>query len=150
MIARECMTKNVELGTPTMSLQEAAQRMRDGDFGILPVTENDRLLGMVTDRDIVIRAVAEGKDPAKTIVRDVMSPKVLYCFEDETLEDIAQNLGDNQIRRLPVLNREKRLVGILSLGDLAQSKADAQVMENSLSRISEHTNQVSGHSQMRM
>lgn len=150
MLANECMTKAVELGTPQMSLQEAAVKMRDGDFGILPIAENDRLVGILTDRDIVIRSIAEGRDPASVFVKDVMSHKVLYCYEDQTLEEIAMNLGDNQIRRLPVLNRQKRLVGILSIGDLAQSKADAQTLENSLSRISEHTNQFSGHSELRM
>jgi CBS domain-containing protein len=150
MLVKECMTPSVELGRPTMSLQEAAIKMRDGDFGILPIQENDRLLGMVTDRDIVIRAVAEGRDPVSTRVQEVMSSKVLYCYEDETLEDVALNLGDNQVRRLPVLNRQKRLVGILSIGDLAQAQTDSQRLEDSLSRISQHTNRVSGRSDMRM
>ncbi|MGZ5279837.1 MAG: CBS domain-containing protein [Pseudobdellovibrionaceae bacterium] len=142
MLAKECMTKTVELGNPHMSLLEAAQIMRDGDFGILPIGENDRLMGMITDRDIVIRAVAEGKDPKNIPVREIMSPKVLYCYEDQTLEEIASNLGDNQIRRLPVLNRQKRLVGILSLGDLALADADPEKLEDALSRIAQHTNQV--------
>jgi CBS domain-containing protein len=150
MLARECMTKQVELGTPTMTLQEAAIKMRDGDFGALPINENDRLVGMVTDRDIVIRAVAEGKDLSRTTVREILSPNILYCFEDETLEDIAANLGENQVRRLPVLNRQKRLVGILSLGDLAQSHADANALEESLDRISQHSVSASRHSEMRM
>jgi CBS domain-containing protein len=150
MLVKECMTPNVELGSPTMSLQEVAIKMRDGDFGMLPIQENDRLLGMVTDRDIAIRAVAEGMDPVKTKVQDVMSSKVLYCYDDETLEDVALNLGDNQVRRLPVLNRQKRLVGILSIGDLAQAHADFQKVGDSLSRISQHTNQFSGRSEVRM
>jgi len=139
MLAKECMTKTVELGSPHMSLLEASQIMRDGDFGVLPIGENDRLMGMITDRDIVVRAVAEGKDPKNVPVREIMSPKVLYCYEDQTLEEIAQNLGDNQIRRLPVLNRQKRLVGILSLSDLALADADPEKIENALSRIAKHS-----------
>ena len=115
MFVKQCMTTEVELGSPEMTLQKAAQKMRDGNFGSLPIEENDRLVGMVTDRDITVRAVAEGKDPTKAAVWEIMSKKVLYCFEDQTLEDVAKNLGTNQIRRLPVLNRNKRLVGILSL-----------------------------------
>ena len=136
MLVKSCMTKNVEVVEPACSLREAAEKMRDGDFGMLPIAENDRLIGMLTDRDIVIRAVAEGKDPRQVQVRDIMSKSVLYCFEDQTLEEVAQNLGENQIRRLPVLSREKRLVGILSLGDLAQSKADPYQVEEALNHIS--------------
>jgi CBS domain-containing protein len=90
----------------------------------MPVGENDRLVGMITDRDITIRAVAQGKGP-DTPVRDVMSDaKVMYCYDDEELEDVARNMGDVRVRRLPVVNREKRLVGIVSLGDLAVHDAD--------------------------
>lgn len=140
MLVKECMTKQVEIGKPSMSLQEAAQKMRDGDFGILPIGENDRLVGMITDRDITIRGTAEGKDAKKVQVRELMSKNVLYCFEDQTLDEVTQNLGDNQIRRLPVLNRQKRLVGILSLGDLAQSNANPERVEDALTRISKNTN----------
>ena len=96
--------------------------MVDIDAGVLPVGENDRLVGMLTDRDITIRAVAKGKAPDRTKVRDVMSPEIKYIYEDESVEDAAENMGTLQIRRLPVLNREKRLVGIVSLGDLALKK----------------------------
>jgi CBS domain-containing protein len=92
--------------------------MADIDAGILPVGENDRLVGMITDRDITVRAVAEGRDPDKTMVRDAMSEAVRYCFDDEDSEEIARRMGSWQVRRLPVLNRDKRLVGIISLGDL--------------------------------
>jgi CBS domain-containing protein len=145
MLAKECMTKDVELGSPGMTIQEAAKVMRDGDFGILPIGENDRLMGMITDRDIAIRAVAEGKNVSTVSVKEIMSPKVLYCYEDQSLEEIAANLGDNQVRRLPVLNREKRLVGILSLSDLALSHADPSKLEDALSRIAQHTNRISEH-----
>ena len=138
MLVKECMTQQVEIGSPDMTLQEAAQKMRDGDFGVLPIGENDRIVGMLTDRDITIRGTAEGRDPRNVNVREVMSGNILYCYEDQTLDDVAQNLGDNQVRRLPVLNRQKRLVGILSLGDLAQSEERPEQVEQALSRISEH------------
>lgn len=148
MVVRDCMTQQVELGHPHMTLQEAAQKMREGDYGILPIQENDRLVGMITDRDIVIRGVATGKDPSQTQVQDLMSHQVLYCYEDQSLEEVAQNLGDNQIRRLPVLNRQKRLVGILSLGDIALGNAKADKVEEALNRISRHTN--GGASEIRL
>ncbi len=136
MLAKECMTKNVEVGRPNMSLVEAAKKMRDGDFGILPVGEADRLVGMITDRDIAVRAVAEGKDPFMSKVGEVMTNKVLYCFEDQDVNEVVKNLGDNQVRRLPVLNRQKRLVGILSLGNLAQSDANPKDVDKALIHIS--------------
>jgi CBS domain-containing protein len=140
MIVKKCMTTKVELGNPDMSLLEAAQKMRKGDFGMLPVEENDRLVGVITDRDIAVRGVAEGLDPKQCKVRDVMSARVLYCYEDQSLDEVAQNLGENRIRRLPVLNRQKRLVGILSLSDLAQSHVNPKQLETTLSRLSKHTN----------
>lgn len=136
MLVKECMTKEVEIGNPAMTISEVARKMRDGDFGILPIGDNDRLVGMVTDRDIVVRAVAEGKDLQKMQAREVMSQKVLYCYEDQTIDEVVTNLGENQVRRLPVLSREKRLIGILSLCDLAQSKADPIKVEEALTRIS--------------
>src|SRR6266404_5172007 len=112
MLIKNCMTKKVELANPNMSLREAAQKMRDGDFGALPVGEHDRLVGMITDRDIVTRALTSGTgNPMDSKVREVMSENVFYCFEDQKVEDVAKNMGENQIRRLPVLNRQKRLVG---------------------------------------
>lgn len=136
MLVKECMTRQVEIGYPEMSLEEVAQKMREGDFGLLPIGEKDRLTGMITDRDIVIRAVAEGKNLQKTQAKEIMSSKVLYCFEDQTVDDVSQNLGDNQIRRLPVLNRQKRLVGILSLGDLAHTHEKTEKIHQALERIS--------------
>jgi CBS domain-containing protein len=111
--------------------------MIDIDAGVLPVGENDRLVGMLTDRDITIRAVAAGKEPAECKVREVMSPDIKYIYEDELVEDAARNMTELQVRRLPVLNREKRLVGIVSLGDLAlKRKSDAA---NALKGVSRHT-----------
>lgn len=138
MIVKECMTKQVELGRPDMTLQEVAQKMRDGDYGVLPLGEHDRIVGMITDRDITVRGIAEGKDPKKVEAREIMSTNILYCYEDQTIDEVTQNLGENQIRRVPVLNRQKRLVGILSLGDLAQTNETPQKVEEALNRISQH------------
>jgi CBS domain-containing protein len=111
------MTRNVQLVTPTHSIRDAAKIMAELDAGALPVQQDDRLVGMITDRDIAVRAIAEGKSP-DTPVRDVMSEEVLYCFDDQEVKEIARNMGDVKVRRLPVVNRDKRLVGIISLSDL--------------------------------
>jgi CBS domain-containing protein len=112
------MTRDVRVANPDQTIQDAAKMMSDVDAGVLPVGENDRLVGMITDRDIAVRAVAQGKGP-DTPVREVMTTDVKYCFDDEDTDQVARNMGDQQIRRLPVVNRDRRLVGILSLGDLA-------------------------------
>ena len=119
------MTKNVRIVSPDQTLQDAAKAMANLDAGALPVSENDRLVGMITDRDIAVRGVAEGKGPDATI-REVMSTEVKYCFDDEEAEDVLRNMSDLKVRRLPVVNRDKRLVGIISLGDLAMNGEAAQ------------------------
>jgi CBS domain-containing protein len=125
MRVSECMTRDVRVASPEQSIREVAKIMAEIDAGVMPVGDNDRLVGMITDRDIAIRAVAEGKGP-DTPVREVMSTEtVLYCYEDEDLAHVAQNMGEQQVRRLPVVNRDKRLVGIVSLGDMAQTEARA-------------------------
>lgn len=121
MRVSEVMTRHVEIMNPRQSIREAAQRMCEMDVGVLPIGEKDRLVGMVTDRDIAVRAVAMGKG-ASTPIREVMSTDVCYCFEDELVTDVANSMASQQLRRLPVLNREKRLVGILTIGDLAVSE----------------------------
>jgi CBS domain-containing protein len=118
MKVSEAMTCDVRLAYPDQSIREAARMMAELDIGALPVREGDRLVGMITDRDIAVRAVARGLG-ADTPVREVMSAEVKYCYEDQTVDEVSQNMGDQRLRRLPVLNRDKRLVGILSLGDLA-------------------------------
>ena len=118
MKVREAMTQDVTIANPRQTICDAAKLMAAADAGALPVGENDRLVGVITDRDIAIRAVARNLPPT-TPIRDVMSKEVLYCFEDEDLEHVAENMGEQQIRRLPVLDREKRLVGIISLADVA-------------------------------
>ncbi len=122
----EIMTPDPELIDPTSSIRDAAQRMKNEDIGALPVGENDRLIGMVTDRDIAVRGVADGRDPGSTTVRDVMSEKIYYCFEDDDVEDAAKCMADNQVRRLPILNRDKRLTGIVSLADIAQTGEECE------------------------
>jgi len=125
MQVRDAMTRDVRVAAPGQSIRDAARIMDEIDAGVLPVGENDRLVGMITDRDITVRAVAAGKGP-DTPVRDVMSTeKVLYCFEDDNVDDVAKNMGDVKVRRLPVMDRNKRLVGIISLGDLATSEKKA-------------------------
>lgn len=124
---KDVMSANCEWISPETSVADAAKSMRDKDIGFLPVGENDRLIGMVTDRDIVMRNVAEGKDSGATQVRDVMTPKTYYCYDDQDVEEVCNNLGEIQVRRLPVVSRDKRLVGVVSLGDLAQSASRANI-----------------------
>jgi CBS domain-containing protein len=112
------MSRDVKTIAPDQTVRDAAAMMRQLDAGVLPVGERDKLVGVITDRDIAIRGVAEGKGP-DTKIRDVMSHEVKYCFEDEDVAHVAENMAELQVRRLPVMNRDKRLVGIVSLGDLA-------------------------------
>jgi len=118
MKIKEAMTTNVRIAKPDQTIREAAQAM--AEVGVLPVSENERLVGMITDRDIAVRGVGEGKGP-ETSVREVMTDHVDYCFEDQDVEKVTKNMASIRVRRLPVLNRDKRLVGIISLGDIAQS-----------------------------
>jgi CBS domain-containing protein len=120
MYVSNCMSKDVRITSPDRPIREAARLMKEIDAGFLPVGEHDRLVGMITDRDIAVRAVAEGKSP-DTPVRDIMTKEVHYCFEDEDLESVADQMSELQVRRLPVLNRNKRLVGIVSLSDICQT-----------------------------
>lgn len=133
----EAMTDVVKMTAPTQSIRDAARMMAELDVGALPVAENDRLVGMITDRDIAVRAVASGRGP-DTPIRDVMTQDVKYCFEDQTVEEVAQNMGDIRLRRLPVLNRDKRLVGIVSIGDIATRGGESdEEVGNALSGISQ-------------
>jgi CBS domain-containing protein len=118
MQVSEAMSRDVRIADPGQTIRDVAKIMADIDAGAVPVGENDRLVGMITDRDIAVRAVAAGKGP-DTPVREVMSQDVKYCYEDEELDHVAKNMGDIRVRRLPVVSRDKRLVGIVSLGDVA-------------------------------
>ena len=135
MRVSEAMTRDVRLAQPGQTIRDAARIMADIDAGAVPVSENDRLVGMITDRDIAVRAVAAGKGP-DTPVREVMSHDVKYCYDDEDLDHVARNLGDIRVRRLPVVNRDKRLVGIVSLGDLALK--DERAAGKAVKGVSQH------------
>ncbi|MBW8744576.1 MAG: CBS domain-containing protein [Sphingomonas sp.] len=128
MKVNECMTREVTIVDPDDTIEEAARTMADIDAGILPVGEDDRLVGMVTDRDIAIRGVGQGREPSAK-VRDVMSPEVRYCFDDDDAEDVLNNMAELQVRRMPVLSRSKRLVGVISITDLALNGGEAHTGE---------------------
>lgn len=127
MKIKDIMTDKPEFITPETTLRQAAQKMRDCDCGYLPVGENDRLVGAVTDRDITIRATAEGRDPDTTMVREIMTPRIISCFENDDVSEAARVMEQAQIRRLVILNRNKRMVGVISLGDIATRCRDADL-----------------------
>jgi CBS domain-containing protein len=135
MKVRDAMTIEVQLCTPDDTLRDAAEAMAALDCGLLPVTDNERLVGMISDRDIAIRGVAMGRGPDSRI-GDVMTADVKYCFEDQDIEEVTANMGDVQVRRLPVLSRDKRLVGIIALGDIARARSGDGTAE-ALSQISQ-------------
>ena len=133
---KDLMSRNVQIIDPDMTIEDAAKRMRDGDFGMLPVGENDRMIGTISDRDIAIRGVAERKDGG-TRVRDVMSKGVTWAYEDNSVEEAVVLMSEHQVRRLPVLDRNKRLVGIVALGDLAVEHSAARPAAEALAQISQ-------------
>jgi CBS domain-containing protein len=135
MRVSEAMTRDVRVANPDQTIREAAQMMAELDAGALPVGEQDRLVGMITDRDIAVRAVAHGKAP-DTRIREVMTDDVKYCFDDDDVEDVARNMADIQVRRLPVVNRDKRLVGIVAIADIAASE-EPDVVGEAVSGISQ-------------
>lgn len=122
MQIKDVMTQNCDWIAPETTLAEAAQTMKNKDVGFLPVGENDKLIGTVTDRDIVLRAVAQNAG-ADTAVKTVMTPKLMYCYDDQGVDEICKNMAEIKVRRLPVVNRDKRLVGVVSLGDVSQAQA---------------------------
>ena len=135
MRVNEAMTRDVCICSPDEPIRDCAAAMARNDVGVLPVAENNLLVGMVTDRDIAIRAVAAGKGP-ETPVRDVLSKEVLYCFEDQDLEHVAKSMGMARIRRLPVLTRDRSLAGVLSLRDVALR--DPEMAAGALADVSKH------------
>jgi CBS domain-containing protein len=137
MIVRDIMTRDVEVIHPDSAIQEAAGKMAQLDVGSLPVCDNRRLIGVVTDRDIAVRAVAEGLDPKTTKVSAAMTPELIYCFEDEGVQEAVKLMQRYQIRRLPILNREKQLVGIVALGDLATDIGNERLSGRVLEEVSE-------------
>jgi CBS domain-containing protein len=137
MRVRDIMSQDVESISPEESVQAAACKMRDLDVGPLPVCDGQRIAGMITDRDIATRAVAEGRNPETTQVRDVMTEDLVFCFEDQNIDEAARLMKDRQVRRVLVLNENKQLVGIVTLGDLATQMADESSAGETLSAISE-------------
>src|SRR5947208_71221 len=130
------MTLDVAVTRPDATLAEAAEQMKTLDVGLLPVCDGDYLVGMLTDRDITVRAAAAGSDPTTTLVVDTMTPDVIYCYADQEVEEAARVMQEKQIRRLLVLDRDKRLVGIVSLGDLAAEAEDPYRMAEVLQDVS--------------
>lgn len=137
MELRDIMTRNVEVVGLHATLKEAATKMKDLDVGLIPVCDGDRLTGMLTDRDITVRATARGLDPNRTEVSEVMSTDIAYCLEDQEVEEAISLMEARQIRRLPILNKEKQLTGVLSLGDIAVHVGDRDLTGETLEEISE-------------
>jgi CBS domain-containing protein len=138
-VVADVMSSNVRVVNPEETVQQASRVMRDEDTGMLPVGEGDRLIGIVTDRDVALRLVAEGKDPTRTKVREVMSQDLKYVFEDEELAHVADNMAEQQIRRLPVVNRNKRLVGVISLGDLSRGSRSGHFAGRAMRGVARET-----------
>ncbi|MGL6159072.1 CBS domain-containing protein [Microbulbifer sp.] len=138
MKVKQAMHKGCTWCSPDSSLPEVAKILRDEDIGSVPVGENDKLIGMVTDRDICCRGVAEGRDLSSLTARDVMTEGVAWCWEDDDLDSALQKMEENQLRRMPVMNSEKRMVGILSLGDITHSAPPQQAAEFASSVSAHH------------
>lgn len=135
MQVNDLMTRDVQLIGPGDTIERAARIMAENDIGFLPVTDGERLVGTLTDRDIAIRAVAAGKGPAAT-VGEAMTEDIKYCFQEDDIADVTANMGDVQVRRLPVVDGGKRLVGVLSLGDVATQSSLYEETADALSGIS--------------
>jgi CBS domain-containing protein len=132
----DIMSPDVQVISPDATVRQAAQKMREGDFGMMPVAENDRMIGAISDRDIAIRVIGEGKGP-DTQVRDVMSEGIAWAYEDDSVDHAAEIMSELQVRRLAVVNRHKRLVGIVALGDFAVESADLEPAAEALVEISQ-------------
>jgi len=137
MQAKEIMTRNVECIAPETPIEDAAKRMKSLDVGFLPVCENDRLVGVVTDRDVVLRVVAEGKKSSECLARDIMTEEVCWCYEDLTVEEVADFMAKKEVRRVLILNRDKRLTGVISIGDLSQARGEQLKAGETMKEISQ-------------
>src|SRR5689334_13660001 len=138
MLVKEIMSRKPEYLSPIDTLKAAAAQMHSHDYGFIPIGENDRLLGAVTDRDLVIRGMANGADPNKTKLKTVMSEGIFYCFEDDKIEKAVKMMEEQQIRRLVVLNKNKRMIGIISLGDIATKCKNAKLCSELTDAVSHH------------
>jgi CBS domain-containing protein len=144
MKIKDVMTRAVETVRPDQTLHEAAVKMKSLDVGPMPVTEGDRVVGILTDRDIVVRGVAEGRDPRTTKVREAMTSDVVCCKEDEDVKDAATKMKDRQIRRLVVVDAQQRVCGIVSLGDIAVDTSDEKMSGRVLEEVSKPSHQTTG------
>lgn len=133
----QIMNRNVRVISPDTSVRQAAQEMKSLDVGALPVCDGERLIGMLTDRDIAVRSVADNKEPQNTKVSDIMSPEVVWCFDDASTEEVAAKMADHQVRRIPVVNRQKKLVGVVAMADLATSQQDPDTKADTIEGVSE-------------
>ncbi|MFS4460066.1 CBS domain-containing protein [Bdellovibrio sp. HCB2-146] len=135
MIVRDIMHSGVRVINHQLSVEQAAKMMEQGDFGSIPVEKNDKMIGMLTDRDIVIRVVAAGKNPKLTKVSECMSRGINWCFDDDDLETVARKMKENKQRRLPVVNRQKRLVGMISLAEITNLREQPRIAQEVLSQV---------------
>lgn len=136
MLVKEAMSKSPVYLAPTATVKDAVEKMIKLDCGFIPIGENDRLIGAVTDRDVVIRAVGKGKDSSAVPLRDIMSSNILYCYEDDQIHKAVENMSKNQIHRLVVLNKDKRFTGVVSLGDIARKCRDTKLCGEAFEAIS--------------
>ncbi|OLD57764.1 MAG: CBS domain-containing protein [Acidobacteria bacterium] len=137
MKVSEIMTRHVECINLDTSVKDAAEKMKSLDIGFLPICENDRLTGTITDRDITIRVVADGLNPRSVKARDVMTPNAFYCLEDQDIEEVGRRMQETEVKRMLILNRDHKLVGVVSLGDLSRASGVQQLAGETLKQISE-------------
>ena len=137
MKVSEIMTRHVECINLDTSVKDAAEKMKSLDIGFLPICENDRLPGTITDRDITIRVVADGLNPRSVKARDVMTPNAFYCLEDQDIEEVGRRMQETEVKRMLILNRDHKLVGVVSLGDLSRASGVQQLAGETLKQISE-------------
>ena len=137
MKIHEIMTQTVERADPSLPIAKAAEKMRDLDIGFLPICENDKLVGTVTDRDITIKSVAQGRDPRLAPVSEIMRQEVFYCYEDDDVHDVARQMQEKEVRRMVILSRDKKMVGVVSLGDIATMPMEKELAGETLSHIAE-------------
>jgi CBS domain-containing protein len=137
MQVQHIMSRNVECVEPTTPIAKAAEKMRDLDIGFLAVCEHDRSVGTVTDRDVTIRSVAQGRDPRLATVSEIMTPTAFYCYEDEEIEHVGQQMREKEVRRMLIMNRQNRLVGVVSLGDIAKTTGEKELAGETLGQIAE-------------
>lgn len=133
----DIMSKDVHVIAPSTTVQEAAQQMKQQDVGALPICDGQKLVGMVTDRDITIRAVAKGSDPRATKVTDIMSGDVVWCYDDASVEEVARTMEAKQLRRMPIIDHDKRLVGIVALADVATSRTSPETKAQGVAGVSQ-------------